>query len=98
MVKGKPIVTSYLAKAKTVSQITVIYFVFTFVLLEKTFNFYDKPAPILDKINSWNLIHMTMLFVTILTIISGIKYLVENRSHIKNMLLDFYRVFVPSDL
>lgn len=98
MFKGKPIVTSYLAKAKTFSQITVIYFVFIFVLLERTFVFYNKPSLILDKIVSWNLIHMTMLFVTLLTVISGIKYLYENRSHIKSMLLDFYRVFVPSDL
>ncbi len=98
MFKGKPIVTSYLAKAKTFSQITIIYLVFIFILLEKTFAFYNISSQALEKIVSWNLIPAAILFVTILTIISGIKYMFENRDHIKCMILDFYRAIVPSDL
>ncbi len=98
MFKGKPIITSYMAKAKTFSQMTIIYIIFVYILLKKTFAVQNLTNPVLDKVDLWNLIHMSMLFVTILTVISGIKYLVENRSHMKSMIRDFYRAFVPSDL
>lgn len=96
--KGKSIVTSYLAKAKTFSQVTTIYLIFIFILAKKTILLRHDSSIIIDKIESYNLIHMAMLFVTLLTIISGFKYLLENRAHLKSMFLDFYRVFVPSDL
>ncbi len=98
MFKEKPIVTSYLAKAKTFSQVTVIYFIFIFVLLQKTFTTNNQDMFFIDTVNSLNLIYLSMLFVTLLTFVSGIKYLIENRSHLKNMVLDFYHVFVPSDM
>lgn len=98
MFKEKPIVTSILAKAKTFSQVTVIYFIFIFVLLQKTFTTNNQDMFLIDTINSLNLIYLSMLFVTLLTLVSGMKYLVENRSHLKNMVLDFYHVFVPSDM
>ena len=96
--KGKPIVTSYLAKAKTFSQVTVIYFIFIFILIERTLITKNQSLFLVDKINSLNLIYLCMLFVTLLTLVSGVKYLVENRGHLKNMVLDFYHVFIPSDL
>ncbi len=98
MFKEKPIVTSYLAKAKTFSQVTVIYFIFIFVLIEKTLVTNDQNIFLIDTVNSLNLIYLSMLFVTLLTLVSGTKYLFENRSHLKNMVLDFYHVFVPSDM
>ena len=98
MYKNHPIVTSYLAKVKTFVQIGVLYFIFGFVLLEKTFVLNNRDLSIIDKINSWNLIYLSMLFVTLLTLATGVKYLVENHSQLKNLALDFYHVFVPSDL
>ncbi len=98
MFKNKPIVTSYLAKAKTFSQVGVIYVIYIFILLKKTIQAQGKTSLICDKIVAWNLIYICMLCITLLTLISGIKYLIENRSHLKSMVLDFYHAFIPSDL
>jgi CDP-diacylglycerol--glycerol-3-phosphate 3-phosphatidyltransferase len=98
MFKGKPIVTSYLAKAKTFSQVTVIYIIFAYILLKKTLIANNQNSFFIDKFIAWNIIDLCMLFVTLLTLVSGLKYLFENRSHLKSLVLDFYRVFVPSDL
>ncbi len=98
MFKGKPIQTSYLAKAKTFSQVAVIYFIFFYVLLQRTVLAEGRTSWILQKLEAWNLINLSMLFVTLLTLLTGLKYLVENRDHLKSMVLDFYHVFVPSDL
>jgi len=98
MFKRKPIVTSYLAKAKTFSQVGVIYFIYIFILLKKTLLTQGKTLIICDKIIAWNLIYLSMLFITLLTLISGLKYLFENRSQLKSMVVDFYHVFIPLDL
>lgn len=98
MFKEKPIVTSHLAKAKTFSQVAVIYIIFVYILAHKTMVAKNMGLFLIEKINSWNVIYLCMLFVTLLTLVSGVKYLVENRGHLKSMALDFYRVFVPSDL
>lgn len=98
MFKRKPIVTSYLAKAKTFSQMTVIYLVFIYVLVKNTLTAKEHNLFIVEKIASWNLVNLSMLFITLLTLVSGVKYLVENREHLKSMTLDFYHVFIPSDL
>jgi CDP-diacylglycerol--glycerol-3-phosphate 3-phosphatidyltransferase len=96
--KGKPIVTSYLAKIKTFSQMGVVYFIYIFILTKKTLIAHHQDLMIVNKITSLNLVYLSMLFVTSLTLVSGIKYLVENRDQLKSMALDFYHVFVPSDL
>jgi len=98
MFKGKPIVTSYLAKAKTFSQMTIVYVIFVFVLAQKTLIAKNQGLNLIEKLNSWNIIYLCMLFITLLTLVSGVKYLVENRGHIRSIAVDFYRVFIPSDL
>ena len=98
MFKDKPIVTSYLAKAKTFTQMTLVYVIFVYVLAQKTLIAKNQGLIIIEKVNSWNIIYLCMLFVTLLTLVSGVKYLVENRSHLKSFAVDFYRVFIPSDL
>jgi CDP-diacylglycerol--glycerol-3-phosphate 3-phosphatidyltransferase len=97
MFKRKPIVTSFFAKAKTFTQIGVIYFIFIFVLMKKTVETNNQEFFLVNFITSWNLIYISMLFITLLTLVSGIKYLIENRDHLKSIALDFYHVFIPSD-
>jgi len=97
MFKGKPMRTSYLAKTKTFSQVAVIYFIFLYALFKKTLASQNRTSILLAKIEAWNLIYLSMLFVTLLTLVSGVKYLIENRDHLKSMAADFYHVFVPSD-
>ncbi|HHM23852.1 MAG TPA: CDP-diacylglycerol--glycerol-3-phosphate 3-phosphatidyltransferase [Bacteroidetes bacterium] len=98
MFKGKPIQTSHMAKAKTFSQVLVIYLIFFYALLQRTLMQEGRTSWLLQKLEAWNLINLAMLFVTLLTLLSGIKYLIENREHLKSMVIDFYHVFVPSDL
>ncbi|MDZ7261614.1 MAG: CDP-diacylglycerol--glycerol-3-phosphate 3-phosphatidyltransferase [candidate division KSB1 bacterium] len=101
MFKGQPIITSNLARWKTVSQMAAVYFILVYFLVEKSS---IPPGELLfvkvimNKINEVQFIDKLMLFVTFLTVATGVLYLVENRRHIKNMILAFYRVFIPSDL
>jgi CDP-diacylglycerol--glycerol-3-phosphate 3-phosphatidyltransferase len=97
LLKGKPIVTNMLAKTKTFGQFGVVYIIFIFHLFvagkEK-----ESLAGILQTIVDIQLILILMYVITFLTVISGIVYIVENRSHLRMMVIDIYRIFVPSDI
>jgi len=96
--KGKPLVTSNFARAKTVSQITIIYLIFIYILINKTLLYSDKEWMWFNKLNGMNLLDNLMLFVTLLTVLSALTYLFENRGHLKNMVIDFCRVFISLKL
>ncbi len=72
--------TSYFAKAKTVSQFFVIYLIFIVLILD-----FLITAPNLKIIGFFS-INILMYFVVIITILSGIDYLVKNRSCILLLL------------
>jgi len=80
---GKSVVTSTFAKWKTFSQMTVLIIVLFYI------NFMNYEFfPVLNKpllYDHW--ISITMLIVTLITTLSGIQYLFENRSH----LYEIYR-------
>ncbi len=80
---GKSVVTSTFAKWKTFSQMAVLIVVLFYV------NFMNYEFfPVLNKplyYNHW--ISIAMLIVTFITALSGIQYLIENRSH----LYEIYR-------
>ena len=86
----KPVVTSSLAKWKTFSQMLLIYFILIYINI--------KPIINLDSQKAQNIIDKAALIVVFLTVLTGIKYLFENRGHIVAIALRFYRVFIPSDL
>ena len=97
LLKGKPIVTNMLAKTKTFGQFGVVYIIFIFHLFvagkEK-----ESLAGIFQTIVDIELILILMYLITFLTVISGVVYIVENRSHLRTMVNDIYRIFVPSDI
>ena len=46
----------------------------------------------------YDLIFLLMAITTLVTVISGCVYLVENRVRLREMLNDIYRIFVPSNI
>jgi CDP-diacylglycerol---glycerol-3-phosphate 3-phosphatidyltransferase len=96
ILKGKPIITHRLAKAKTYLQMIVLYVVFLYHLMT-----WPKPLagfePFLDRIQDWNVLHNLLLGVTVLTVVTGALYLIENRSHVKSIALNIVRIFIPTD-
>ena len=84
MRKGLNMVTSNIAKAKTIIQIGIIIFILTFLGL--------KGLPIsgikwlLQSISWKDVIYYLMFGVTIFTAITGISYLYDNRLNIKRFL------------
>ena len=95
--KGKLFETSNLAKWKTASQMFAIYLLFIFIIAGEAYR--DLPVPgLLAYIERTNLIWDFMLFVTLYTLATGVSYLYENRNHLKSLAVDFYRVFVPTNV
>ncbi len=87
---GKPVVTSHLAKWKTVSQIVLVFVILIYLNVKSMINI---------DVNSYlNLIDKAALLVALYTLLTGIMYLFNNRGHIRTVISRFYRVFIPSDL
>ena len=95
--KGNPVVTTMLAKTKTFGQMTVIYLIYIFYLLNITFTS-GRFSESLTQIRSMNIILILMYIITSLTIFSGISYIISNRFQIRQIAVDLYRLFAPSDI
>lgn len=90
--KRQPVITSAAAKWKTASQMTALFLLLIFWILE-------KQAPgWLPHENGVTLIDRMIFVVTLITIATGLQYFVENWRHLKSLALAFYRVFMPSNL
>jgi CDP-diacylglycerol--glycerol-3-phosphate 3-phosphatidyltransferase len=95
--KEKPVVTNFFAKLKTFVQFVVVYFVFILYLLSLKVG-ENQFQGILSKIQTWNVSLILMGLITLITISSGLIYLVENKIHLQMLLKDAYRIFAPSDV
>jgi CDP-diacylglycerol--glycerol-3-phosphate 3-phosphatidyltransferase len=97
VIKGKPLVTNLFAKTKTCMQFVVICFVLIVHLY--TYPEMDKVAALVwSGLKLFDLIYILMALTTLLTIISGCIYLIENRIRIKEMFYDICRIFTPSNV
>ncbi len=86
--KGKPVVTSFSAKTKTVVQYIVIYYLLVVSLLQ-TFSFFQTKLKIeIESLLSKDVIFGMMLVVTLATIYTGIVYVYENRKIILEIFSD----------
>ncbi len=90
--KHQPVITSAAAKWKTASQMTALFLLLVFWILEK-----QAPGWLLHE-NGMMLIDRMIFVVTLITIATGLQYFVENWRHLKSLALAFYRVFMPSNL
>lgn len=86
---GKPMMTNLLGKMKTVLQMIMIGLVLIFVSLESQARFSDLVHPgiltTVRVISEYHVIYSGMLFVTLITALSGIVYIYQNRDNLRNI-------------
>lgn len=96
--KNQPVVTIYLAKVKTFIQMSAVYVIYVIFLLKQYAILNGKEFFILNFLEAIRFIDRLMLLIVLLTIYTGVRYLIENRSHIIAAIKAVYHVFIPSDL
>ncbi len=96
MFTDRPVNTMYVAKFKTTTQIIAIYVILVYHLARLK---HASGTAGFEGLVAWiertGAIDKMMVFVTLYTVLTGIIYLVENRSHVRNIVLSFYRAIVP---
>jgi len=95
--KEHPVITRELARAKTFLQMGSVYIIFIFLLIDYQINSVDKQFPIIHFLNSIGFTDKLMAFVAMLTLYTGILYIVENRNQIRNLIFNIYKIFIPSE-
>lgn len=83
---GKPIITHVLAKWKTATQMITIFLILIYL---NWYNYYSGNTTSYHA-QYFDIIGISMLIVTFLTVLSGVIYIVENRELLLNL---FRRVF-----
>ncbi len=96
--KNEPVVTIFIAKVKTVIQMSAVYIIFLLFLVKQYAVVKVKELFILNFLDEIRFIDRLMMIVALLTVYTGVHYLIQNRSHIISIVKAFYRVFIPSDL
>ncbi len=85
---GKPIITHVIAKWKTALQMITIFIILIYINLKN----YLFPNTDFSPTDLFNPINILMLTVTLLTIISGLIYIRENRELLLFMFRRFFRL------
>ena len=86
--KGDRMSTSHIAKWKTFLQMVFIYYLLLVFTLKTVESVYNGNEYLFSILTDHRFIYITMLFVTILTIITGITYLYSNRRLIKRLFIN----------
>jgi CDP-diacylglycerol--glycerol-3-phosphate 3-phosphatidyltransferase len=87
--RGKSIVTSYPAKVKTFVQMVVVFILLIYLSIPNAGIYYLDNYP--PDYSYW--ISILMLIVTTLTVFSGLQYLIENRSHVTEIIKRTAKLF-----
>jgi len=95
--KEHPIITREWARWKTFLQMASVFIVFIFLIMDYLAVAQQKDFVMLKILKSIGFIDKLMSFVAILTAITGIMYLFENRGQIRDIIATCYKVFLPSD-
>ena len=88
--KGQPVITSVTAKWKTASQMIAVYVIMLYLIL------YPHLGPSWTALPDY--IHLMMQLVTLITVLTALQYLFENRHHVRSLMLACLRVFAPGNL
>lgn len=83
--KNKPVITTYSAKVKTFIQMVVIFYVLFFYSIKDYQWFGDILGSAADYLLYPVFIKIMMIVVTILTLYTGIMYLIDNRKTIRDI-------------
>jgi len=93
----KPIITRWHAKAKTFSQNALVYVILIFINFDTFSDTNLKNLEIFYDITSGKLIYILTFIVTIITVLTGLLYLFENRRYVKDILVRIYKRFMESN-
>ena len=96
--KNEPVVTIFIAKVKTVIQMSAVYIIFLLFLVKQYAVVKVKELFILNFLDEIRFIDRLMMIVALLTVYTGVHYLIQNRSHIISIFKSIYSVFIHSDL
>jgi len=83
--RGYNFVTSYYAKWKTVLQMVFLYYLLLLYGGLNTTEVYSGNEKLFDQLANTNLIYIIMLIITLITVHSGITYLLKNKHLIKKL-------------
>src|SRR5574338_433017 len=83
--RGYNFVTSYYAKWKTVLQMVFLYYLLLLYVGLNTAEIYTGNEIIFNHLSNKDFIFITMLIITIITVHSGITYLIQNKHLIKRL-------------
>lgn len=82
MFKNKPVATMYMARVKTFVQMISVFIIFLFLIFEQIARSKGIEFAIIRFLENIHFIDYLMLLVVLLTVYTGIRYFIENRSHI----------------
>ena len=86
---GRPIITNSIAKWKTAAQMATIFLILIYL---NWWNFFHHGNQFYHA-QYFDAIGLAMILVTVLTVISGIIYIIENRDFILNILRNLLRLW-----
>lgn len=93
--KGKRFDTSKFAKTKTFLQFVVIYYIMILYVANTTESYRLQYGPTIDKLLDYSLLYVLSVFIAVITIWTGISYLIENRKTIRDLYGFSNRVTEP---
>lgn len=83
--RGYSFRTTYYAKWKTMLQMIFLYYLLILYVAKSTVEIYSAYQNLIDVLLNRDLIYFVMLVITIITVHSGISYLLLNKSLIKQL-------------
>jgi CDP-diacylglycerol--glycerol-3-phosphate 3-phosphatidyltransferase len=82
---GYNFVTSYYAKWKTVFQMVFLYYLLLLYGGLNTIEVYSGNEKLFNQLSNENLIYVIMLSITVITVHSGVTYILKNKHLIKKL-------------
>jgi len=86
--KGRPFDTTRLAKTKTFLQFVALYYILLLIVAQDTPSLRSRFGPTIDALLDRSILYPLMVVIAVITLWTGILYLVENRKTIRE-LYDF---------
>jgi CDP-diacylglycerol--glycerol-3-phosphate 3-phosphatidyltransferase len=86
--KGKRFDTSRFAKTKTFLQFVVIYYIMILYVANNTESYRLHYGPTIEQLLDYSLLYILSVLIAVITVWTGISYLIENRKTIRE-LYDF---------
>jgi CDP-diacylglycerol--glycerol-3-phosphate 3-phosphatidyltransferase len=83
--RGKPVVTTKGAQAKTFGEFVVIYYILILYVVRSVPVVYDRFGPTIDDLMHPQVLFGMMLLVTLTTVGTGVAYLLANRKILREL-------------